>query len=79
MVFCFQCTGCFSGVTSVLVSLLAQKAEIVYQADATDEREIQNHIKDLGFGAEILESSAGENAVEIQVGLIIWYTQQELT
>lgn len=54
-------------MTSVLVSLLAQKAEVVYQKDATDEKELQHHIQDLGFGAEILEASAGEDAVQIQV------------
>ena len=35
-----------------------------------DEKELQNYIKDLGFGADILEASAGENAVEIQVSLM---------
>ena len=54
-------------MTSVLVSLLAQKAEIVYNADETDEKELQHYIKDLGFGAELLEASAGEHFVEIIV------------
>jgi len=72
-----SCSSCVSkierevskrtGVTSVLVSLLAQKAEIVYQADATNEKELQNYIKELGFGAEILEASAGEHFVEVQI------------
>ena len=46
---------------------MAQKAEVVYQADTTNEVELQNYIKELGFGAEILEASAGEHFVEIRV------------
>ena len=56
-----------SGVQSVLVSLLAQKAEVVYVAEQTDQNQIHDFIKDLGFGAEILENSAGDNTVELYV------------
>ncbi|XP_065058304.1 copper-transporting ATPase 1-like isoform X1 [Rhopilema esculentum] len=55
------------GIHSVLVSLLAQKAEIVYAPEETDEQLIKNYIKDLGFGAEILEASAGQHIVEVQI------------
>ena len=49
------------------MSLLGQKAEVVYIRDEIDEVQIKDFIKDLGFGAEILEAAAGEHTVEIQV------------
>ncbi len=51
----------------MLVSLLAQKAEVIFVKDATDEYDIKEFIKDLGFGASILENSAGENVIRVQV------------
>ncbi|OQR74371.1 copper-transporting ATPase 1-like [Tropilaelaps mercedesae] len=46
------------GIESVLVALLAQKAEVKFDAALTSPREIVAALADLGFGAEELSSNA---------------------
>lgn len=46
----------FSGVYNVTVSLLPQKAEVLFDPDQTSEETIANYIRALGFGAEVLDN-----------------------
>lgn len=48
------------GVLSVVVALLSEKAEIVYNPDETDTEALAAEVKDLGFGVEILEESEAQ-------------------
>ncbi|XP_054637385.1 copper-transporting ATPase 2 isoform X2 [Dunckerocampus dactyliophorus] len=46
------------GVVSVLVSLMAGKAEVKYDSDVTDAAAVTQLIEDLGFGANLTEDNA---------------------
>lgn len=46
------------GIISVLVSLMAGKAEVKYNSDAIDAAAISRLIEDLGFGAKLIEDNA---------------------
>uniref|UniRef100_A0A3Q3Q018 Copper-transporting ATPase 2 n=1 Tax=Monopterus albus TaxID=43700 RepID=A0A3Q3Q018_MONAL len=46
------------GVISVLVSLMAGKAEVKYDSDITDAATVTQLIEDLGFGAKLIEDNA---------------------
>ncbi|XP_061745377.1 copper-transporting ATPase 2 isoform X2 [Nerophis ophidion] len=45
------------GIISVLVSLMAGKAEVKYDADVIDAPDVARLIEDLGFGASLLEDN----------------------
>ena len=56
------------GVYNVTVGLLAQKAEVLYDPDETNEETLKNHIEALGFGASILQNhNLKERIVEFEV------------
>lgn len=44
-----------AGISSALVALMAQKAEVTYDPDILTPDSIAEMIDDLGFGVEILE------------------------
>ena len=44
----------------MVVALLSEKAEIVYNPDETDMDVLEDEVKDLGFGVEILEDSEAQ-------------------
>ncbi|KAM9835999.1 copper-transporting ATPase 2 [Aulostomus maculatus] len=46
------------GIISVLVSLMAGKAEVKYDADILDAPAVTQLIEDLGFGAKLMEDNA---------------------
>ncbi|XP_042261040.1 copper-transporting ATPase 2 isoform X1 [Thunnus maccoyii] len=46
------------GIISVLVSLMAGKAEVKYDSDVTDAATVTQLIEDLGFGAKLIEDNA---------------------
>ncbi|KAM6894091.1 copper-transporting ATPase 2 [Xenentodon cancila] len=46
------------GIVSVLVSLMAGKAEVKYVADVLDASAVAQLIEDLGFGAKLMEDNA---------------------
>lgn len=49
---------------------MAQKADILYYADLINHNEIEKYIKDIGFGAEFLETeNIKEKLVEFKVRL----------
>ncbi|XP_037330803.2 copper-transporting ATPase 2 [Pungitius pungitius] len=47
------------GILSALVSLMAGKAEVKYDADVLDAAAVTRLIGDLGFGAQLMEDKAG--------------------
>ncbi|ESP04420.1 hypothetical protein LOTGIDRAFT_136210 [Lottia gigantea] len=60
--------GKIDGVVSVLVALLAQKAEVKYDASYILPSQIANAINDLGFNANIIDGEvAGQGTVELSI------------
>ncbi|KAM8904773.1 copper-transporting ATPase 2 isoform 2-T2 [Spinachia spinachia] len=47
------------GIISALVSLMAGKAEVKYDAEVLDAAAVTRLIRDLGFGAKLMEDNAG--------------------
>ncbi|XP_071951296.1 copper-transporting ATPase 1-like isoform X2 [Antedon mediterranea] len=59
-----------TGIHSVSVSLMAQKAEVGYDSDLVTCNKIANYISDMGFGAKVLkedDQTTGDQYVEIQI------------
>ena len=44
----------------MVVALLSEKAEIVYNPDETDTEVLAAKVKDLGFGVEIMEEAEAQ-------------------
>lgn len=58
------------GIHSVLVALLAQRAEIKYDPENLLPSQIAGFIKDLGFRAQVLEiTTRGADIVDVNVCL----------
>ncbi|XP_060556609.1 copper-transporting ATPase 1-like isoform X2 [Ruditapes philippinarum] len=56
------------GIKSVIVALLAQKAEVKYDASYILPSQIANKISSLGFNSTVMESeSAGQGTVELNI------------
>lgn len=55
----FMCTG----IKSVLVALMAGKAEIRYDPDYVDSAQIVKLIAGLGFGASLMDEGAVSNGL----------------
>lgn len=61
-----------SGVDSVLVALLAAKAEIRYNPNQIQPEDLAASITDLGFPASVIdETGSGEGVVEIKVNNLL--------
>ena len=61
---CLECSSCallVSGILSVLVALMAGKAEVKYNPEVIQPLEITQLIQDLGFEAEVMEDYAGSD------------------
>lgn len=57
-----------AGVHNIMVSLMAQKAEVVYDPAYVLPGQIANKIEDLGFNASVMEGDvSGQGTVELTV------------
>lgn len=56
-----DCLYCSTGVYSVLVALMASKAEVRYNPDVTDPEKIAVCVKELGFTASVMEDYEGSD------------------
>jgi len=57
-----------AGVRSVLVGLLAQKAEVKFDKNAITSDEIVDHVIGMGFGCDLMDKvGQGEATVDIIV------------
>ena len=63
------CNLCLkTGIKTVLVSLMAQKAEVKFDPAYIMPSQIANRITEMGFNTTVLESeTAGQGVVELQV------------
>lgn len=62
------------GIRSVLVGLLAQKAEVKFDKNKTTSDEIICHVKALGFGCDMMDQAGqGEGTVDIIVSIAVVY------
>ncbi|XP_030836457.1 copper-transporting ATPase 2-like [Strongylocentrotus purpuratus] len=58
------------GIKSIRISLMAQKAEVKYNANELTPSKIANLIDDLGFGAEVIDAdvaNAKEGVIELHI------------
>ncbi|RXG53096.1 Copper-transporting ATPase 1 [Armadillidium vulgare] len=55
------------GVHKILVSLMAAKAEVLYDASKVLPDQIANAISELGFPASVLEGASNEGEVELEI------------
>uniref|UniRef100_A0A8C0I5V4 Copper-transporting ATPase 2 n=1 Tax=Balaenoptera musculus TaxID=9771 RepID=A0A8C0I5V4_BALMU len=58
---CESCVRSVEGILSVLVALMAGKAEVKYNPEVIQPLEITQLIQDLGFEAEVMEDYAGSD------------------
>lgn len=62
------CNSIISGIKSVLVGLLAQKAEVKFDKERIIADEIVCHVREMGFGCTAMDKQGqGENSVELLV------------
>ena len=58
-----------AGVSSVLVALMAGKAEVVYEPSVVQPARIAAEISSLGFPASVLEDTGGQS-VSVREGIL---------
>ena len=66
---CVCSSGREEGVISVLVGLMAGKADVRYRPDMVTPEQIVAFIEDLGFGAVLQENRNNNGSVELNVGV----------
>ena len=70
-----SCSFIFAGIKTVLVGLLAQKAEVKFDKKRITSDEIIHHVKELGFGCDLMDKvGQGESTVDITVSVIALFT-----
>lgn len=68
---CYSCGLTVSGILSVLVALMAGKAEVKYNPEVIQPLEIAQLIQDLGFEAAVMEDYAGSDGdIELIVSMV---------
>ena len=63
-----------TGIKSIMVALMAQKAEVSYDTCHTTPLEIAAAIQDLGFNATVMQEQEGskEGLIELHVSQTWW-------
>lgn len=60
----------FAGIKTILVSLMAQKAEVKYDPAYVLPSQIVNKVSEIGFSASLLEGeTAGQGVADLRVSL----------
>jgi len=60
-----------AGVKTVLVALMAQKAEVKYDAAYIMPSQIANHVTAIGYEARVLDGEThGQSIVEVYVSIV---------
>lgn len=62
-----MCGFVFLGICSVLVALMAGKAEVRYNPAIIQPPAVAELIRELGFGATVLENCDGDGTLELVV------------
>lgn len=66
---------CLPGIYSVLVALMASKAEVRYNPELIDPLKIAECVKELGFTASVMENYEGSDGnLELVVSLYLYLT-----
>lgn len=67
----YSCSLMVSGILSVLVALMAGKAEVKYNPEVIQPLEIAQFIQNLGFGATVMENYTGSDGnIELIVSTV---------
>lgn len=69
-----KCFYCCAGIYSVLVALMASKAEVRYNPELIDPGKIAECVKELGFTASVMENYEGSDG-----NLELVVSQREVT
>ena len=71
----------YTGVSSVRVALLAEKADVEYDPETMDPDTLVTEIKGLGFGAQLIGDAQGPNEgeVDLMVRKAYMYTISSMT
>lgn len=67
----FMCVDVCLGIKSVLVALMAGKAEVKYDPGLLDPPQIVQLISRLGFGASVMEESTVQDGV-LDLSVSVW-------
>ena len=59
-----------SGIHGILVALLSQKAEVLYDSDRIDASKIIELIEDMGYGASLLCDNVNTQLGEISIQIV---------
>ena len=68
MLFCFVI-----GVHSIVIALLAAKADVKYDSSQISAQELANSISELGFPTSVIdEGGSGEGSIEVMVNMFLF-------
>ena len=59
-----------NGIHGILVALLSQKAEVLYNSDRIDSNKIIDMLEDLGFGASLISETVNAQLSQISFRIV---------